>query len=28
MKKIGLNYLLIAVFAIASVFTSCDKNGD
>jgi len=28
MKKIGLNYLIIAVFAIAAVFTSCDKDKD
>jgi len=28
MKKIGLNYLLIAVFAIATVFTSCNKDND
>jgi len=26
MKKIGLNCLLIAIFAIASVFTSCQKD--
>jgi len=26
MKKIGLNYLLIAVFAIAATFTACDKE--
>jgi len=26
MKKIGLNYLLVAVFAIATAFTSCKKE--
>jgi len=26
MKKIGLNYLLFAVFIISAAFTSCDKN--
>jgi len=28
MKKIGLNYFIIAVFAISTAFTSCDKNND
>ena len=28
MKKTGLNYLLIAVFAISAAFTSCDNYDD
>jgi len=28
MKKISLNYLIIAIFAVSAVFTSCDKNKD
>jgi len=28
MKKISLNYLIIAIFAIVTAFVSCDKNND